>query len=458
MTEQRITGRKTVWQHHSKAFRVDELTVETEGANPIQWATFERGDAVAALIVNTDTNHVLLIQQFRPPIASIEGPDHKLMETVAGIVLQNEEIPQSLAREIEEETGYEVPFNAATGNLQGSEFICMFYTSPGGSSERIYLYYVPVDSSTPKNAGGGMREQGERIEPVLMPLSEFFDAIDHGTFKDPKTIIAGQWLAKRWGNRRTDSLNKQEFEFVDEKTGKRRIIGYYIGDIGDVRDVDIWVNSSNSEFLMDSIYHRTLSSRIRTLGAQTSGDVMVDDTIQRALDRALGLGKGTGIGNVLDTESGALARTHNVRRLLHVASIKARIDAKGFARTVTSPNELVKCVVRSLEKCDELNTRTMGLWTRLRHGKYKSVLLPLFGAGIDRDSIEFGTQKICNSLIPAAIDYFRENPDSAVERVYFLAFTPVEVEVCDSVLSRITTLERLKSGGIAGSPAPEHGA
>ncbi|CAN0397756.1 unnamed protein product, partial [Phaeothamnion confervicola] len=177
MSDQRITGRKTVWQHKSKAFRVDELTVESEGSDNIQWATFERGDAVAALIVNTDTNHVMLIRQFRPPVASMEGAEHKLLETMAGMVLQNEEIPQSLSREITEETGYEIPFNADTGTLKGSEFICEFYSSPGGSSERIYLYYVAVDSSTPKKAGGGLREQGERIETVLMPLGEFFKAV-----------------------------------------------------------------------------------------------------------------------------------------------------------------------------------------------------------------------------------------------------------------------------------------
>ena len=34
---------------------------------------------------------------------------------------------------------------------------------------------------------------------------------------------------------------------------------------------------------------------------RATDDVMIDDTIQRALDRSLGVGKGTGIGTVLNT-------------------------------------------------------------------------------------------------------------------------------------------------------------
>ena len=89
--EQSVTNRKTVWEHESKDFRIDELTVETVGAPTIHWASFERGDAVAALIVNTDTNHAILVRQFRPPIAAKEGAGARLVETVAGMVRQNEQ-------------------------------------------------------------------------------------------------------------------------------------------------------------------------------------------------------------------------------------------------------------------------------------------------------------------------------------------------------------------------------
>jgi ADP-ribose pyrophosphatase len=444
--DQSITNRKTVWEHESKDFRIDELTVETVGAPTIQWASFERGDAVAALIVNTDTNQAILVRQFRPPVAAKESVDAKLVETVAGMVRQNEQPLQSLQREIEEETGYKLAFNSATGGLARTEFVGEFYSSPGGTSERIYLYYVEVDQRTPKGAGGGIKEQGENIETVLMPLQEFFESLDRREFKDPKLIIAGHWLARHRGNRRSGpTREKQEFTLKQEGDGYKppaRIIGYVVGDIGKVEGVEVWVNSCNTEFLLDSVHHKTLSARIRTLGARTSGDVIVEDTIQQALERRLGIGRGMKIGNVLDTEPGALS-SRGVRRLLHVASIQTRIAADGTAVTVTTLPDLEKCLIETLKACDGLSAWRLS-FDRCWRGPYRSMLLPLFGAGVDRTRPELRPQSVCEALIPLTIKYLEDHPSSSIEKVYFLAYTPLEVEILDSVLARRKELDRVR--------------
>jgi ADP-ribose pyrophosphatase len=446
--KQHITGRQTVWEDTSKAFRIDELTVRTDGSSDQRWVSFERGDAVAALIVNTDTNHVILVKQFRPPIAAVEGDDHKLTETVAGMVRQNEELLQCLQRRIADETGYELKYNSDTGGLAGVEFICQFYSSPGGTSERIHLYYVAVDGETVRKSGFGIRERGESIEPDVMPIGRFLESLERAAFKDPKIIIAGQWLAKRWNTGKADG-NKQEFEIRDDvdargrRRPKARVVGYHVGDIGNVKDVDVWVNSSNTEFQMDTVYHGTLSARIRSLGAKRSGGQLVEDTIQRALERRLGMGKGIGLGNVLDTVPGALWDSNNVRCLLHVASVKAGVAPNGAVEIQTSIAYLTQCVLGALAKCDKLNARLLRLGRHFR-GTYRSILLPLFGAGIDRTSSGLRTQRICEALVPAAISYLEKNPGSLIERVYFLAYTPIEVEICDSVLSRNSGLIRLK--------------
>jgi ADP-ribose pyrophosphatase len=447
-SQQSITNRKTVWEHKSKDFRIDELTVESVGAPTIQWASFERGDAVAALIVNSDTNQAILVRQFRPPIAAAEGAGARLVETVAGMVRQNEEPLQSLQREIEEETGYALPFNTATGGLARTEVIGEFYSSPGGTSEKIYLYYVEVDHTTARGEGGGIQEQGESIETVLMPLDQFFESLDRRAFKDPKLIIAGHWLARRWANRRSGaSSERQEFELKQDVAGRQpsRVIGYVIGDIGKVEGVEVWVNSCNTEFLMDSVHHNTLSARIRTLGARSSGGVMTEDTIQRALDRRLGIGRGMKVGNILDTEPGALS-SRGVRRLLHVASIQTRIAADGTAVTVTTLPDLEKCLLETLKACDALNAKWLSVDRRWR-GPYRSMLLPLFGAGVDRSKPELGPQRVCEALVPATIKYFEDHPRSLITKIYFLAYTPLEIEILDSVLSRRKELARAPATG-----------
>lgn len=447
MGNPRITGRKTVWEHASKKFRLDKITVEKDASNPQQWVSFERGDSVAALIVNTDTNHVILVRQLRPSVVEIEGSMNGIVETVAGMIRQNEVPLRCLQREIEEETGYQLPFDPVTSSLSGTEHICDYYTSPGGTSERIHLYYVAINGKTPKSAGGGVSEEGEDIELVVMPVEELFEQVGRGAFKDAKIMIAGQWLEKRWKNRKAGTHTKQEFALragAGDRPGKpQRIVGYYTTDIGMVKDVDVWVNSSNSEFLMDTIYHKTLSARIRTLGGKRAGDVMVEDTIQELLSRRMGIGKGLDIGNVLETDPGHLRHDHKVRCLLHVASVKARIQPDGFANPVTSIPDLERCVVRVLAKCDELNARRFS-FSRMR-GPYRSILLPLFGAGVDRDPNVLKTKKICEALIPAAVKYLQDHPQSKIEKVYFLAFKENEIEICDSVLARISDLSRIVS-------------
>jgi ADP-ribose pyrophosphatase len=443
--DQIITRRDIVWEHASKKFRIDELTVETvDGGPTIQWASYERGDAVAALIVNTDTNHAILVKQFRPPVAAAEGANAKLVETVAGALRQNEQPLQTLQREIMEETGYEVPFDPKTNGLAHTQLIGEFYSSPGGTSEKIHLYYVEVNQTTPKASGGGNKEEGERIETVLMPVDELFESLDRRAYKDPKLIIAAYWLAKRWPNRRIGaSRDRQEFKLRDGGDGgqpRSRTIGYVIGDVGNVMDIDVWVNSCNIEFDLDPMILGTLSGRIRTLGARHVGGVITEDTIQRALERRLAIGRGMRIGNVLDTEPGALS-SRGVRRLLHVASVETRILPDGTPVTPTELADLEKCLLETLKACDRLNDQWLSFDRRWR-GPYRSMLLPLFGAGATRRKQELIAENVCESLVPLTIQYLREHPNSLIEKVYFLAYTPSEVEIIDSVLSRRQELER----------------
>jgi len=475
MTVQRITGRSTVWKHKSGAFRMDELTVEPgPNGEPMKWASFERGEAVAALIVNVVTETVILVAQFRPPVAAetLEGPGHRLVETAAGIIRQNESPDQCLQREIEEETGYQLAFDPATGHLAGTEKICTFYSSPGGSSERVHLYYVAVGHGTKNRATTGVEEDGEDILLEYQPLAEFFDKIDRMEFHDPKIIIAGQWLKNRWPNRRTATTQQSRENLFRLKSSTpdgraashrpsqaipERIIGYKAGDIGNVTDVDIWVNSSNTEFLMDSIYLRTLSARIRALGAEIAEGRIVDDTIQQAVSRRLGVGTTAKVGTVLDTTAGALSDSHNVRKLLHVASVGGVVTPKGVEQNANL-DTVEMCVTRLLEKCDELNQVSLPI-VRAWRRPYRSVLIPLFGGGNLRHDPRLTTRNICERLIPAAIQYFETHPASLLERIYFLAFTPAEIEICDSVMSQQPQLQRLRddSDGVsAGADAGQN--
>jgi ADP-ribose pyrophosphatase len=77
------------------------------------------------------------------------------------------------------------------------EPIASFFVSPGGSSERIWLYYAEVGDATRVSAGGGLAVEHEEIRIVAMSFDEARTALRDGRLPDAKTIIGLQWLFAR---------------------------------------------------------------------------------------------------------------------------------------------------------------------------------------------------------------------------------------------------------------------
>ena len=172
-------------------FKIREATVRHEKFNgqmsePLRRLVFERGNSAAALLLNRDTQKVILINQFRFPTYE-KGPGW-IYEVVAGVVDQDEQPEETIRREVREEIGYKV------GELQA---IATFYVSPGGSSERIVLYFAEVGNADRVSAGGGRAAEHEDIEQVELTLPELWTALQHGDIVDAKTLIAVQWLRGR---------------------------------------------------------------------------------------------------------------------------------------------------------------------------------------------------------------------------------------------------------------------
>ena len=147
---------------------------------------FDRGDSVAVLLFNPKSRHILLVNQCKYP-AYEKGPGW-ITETVAGMIEKNESPESAVRREVEEETGYNV------GRL---EHISTFYVSPGGSSERIILYYAEVDENNKIEAGDGVASEDEDIMPVELSLTDAFKQIQSGEIADAKTIVGILWLHHR---------------------------------------------------------------------------------------------------------------------------------------------------------------------------------------------------------------------------------------------------------------------
>jgi ADP-ribose pyrophosphatase len=152
----------------------------------------ERGDSAAVLIYETDTDKVLLTRQVRP--ATIAKGPGVIDEIVAGAIEKDEAPRDCIRREIEEEIGYRVP-------ARSIKHIGMFYVSPGGTSERIVLFYAQVQETQRVNAGAsGVASEHEDIALVKVDRKSFIRQALSGKLDDAKTLIAGLWLAQLYGD------------------------------------------------------------------------------------------------------------------------------------------------------------------------------------------------------------------------------------------------------------------
>ena len=129
-------------------------------------------------IVALDGESIWLTRQPRETVgaqASLEIPAGKLD-------VEGESPLQTAKRELSEEIGQ---------RAERWEEITAFYTSPGFSDERIWLYHATGLSENPESEP----DAGERIEIARWPLYRLDDAA--AQCEDSKTLIGLLWLARR---------------------------------------------------------------------------------------------------------------------------------------------------------------------------------------------------------------------------------------------------------------------
>jgi len=65
--------------------------------------------------------------------------------------------------------------------------------SPGGTTERIILFYGEVKQENKTQEGGGETGSSEDIQTVKIPADKLLEQINQNHIIDAKTIIGLQW-------------------------------------------------------------------------------------------------------------------------------------------------------------------------------------------------------------------------------------------------------------------------
>jgi len=128
----------------------------------------EHGGAVGVVALHDDGD-VLLVRQFRSALGM------QLLEIPAGTLGADEDVRACAFRELHEETGY---------SAQQMEPLYAFYSSPGFSNERIWLFLATGLSPGSQNV-----ESDELIEVVKVPLERALEMVAAGEICDGKSIL-----------------------------------------------------------------------------------------------------------------------------------------------------------------------------------------------------------------------------------------------------------------------------
>src|SRR5262245_5554859 len=171
----------------------------------------------------------------------------------------NDKPEETAVRETMEETGY---------RIQQPRLIAKFFSSPGGTSERIFLYFAEVRERDKLGKGGGLDD--EDIKVVQMNLEDLFDRLAKGSIEDPKLLIAACWLQDRvkavddrqraidafWGRQHPAASAPLPTPAASPASGRGPLglstvsfklkskpslmVGYKTGAIDRIKDVSLW--------------------------------------------------------------------------------------------------------------------------------------------------------------------------------------------------------------------------
>jgi ADP-ribose pyrophosphatase len=168
--ETSILNHQEIYRGKIVTLHVDTIE-QASGRTTIREVVLHPGGVTAIPVL--EDGRILLIRQFRYAIGKF------ILELPAGKLDSGQTPLATIAREIEEETGY------CAGSIAP---LCTFYTTPGFSNESIHLFLARDLTLEAQRL-----EEGEHITVEAYTLEECVQMIKDGKICDGKTILGILW-------------------------------------------------------------------------------------------------------------------------------------------------------------------------------------------------------------------------------------------------------------------------
>ena len=268
-------------------------------------------------------------------------------------------------------------------------------------------------------------DDAQKLEASRQKIREY---VKNGMEKQSVDSLVHEYLDGLKVERKSKKLGKKMSRLYQIANIPGREIGIITGELQNITEVDVWVNPENTNMQMARHYDRGISATIRYYGAKRDiAGRVTDDVIANELSELV---KGAGdvpAGHVIPTGSGELKESNNVKKIFHAASVEGEIGV-GY----TPIREIEKCIRNALKKVDSKEMASEDI---------KSIVFPLMGTGTAKLDPEEVTQK----LIDAAISYIEDNPQTRIEKVFFLTRNEEDLEICTHVFENHKSIVHSKA-------------
>jgi hypothetical protein len=272
------------------------------------------------------------------------------------------------------------------------------------------------------------------------------------TEKRQKDTLDALWKRRSPVRRKAPDIQRvASFYLVSQP--KKIALHIASGDIAEIRNVDVFVNSENDYMQMARFFEsHTVSSILRRRGARVK-DGPYQDTIQQELDWQLrDRARPVQASEVFPTSAGGpdseLATINKARVILHVAAVQA-VDAVGRVVPYQQPHQIKKSVHAVLATLAALN-QDAGVFSPLgtdqrkeqerlakaNKGRLESIIFPLLGTG--QGGVD--TAEVIDPMIDGMTGFLNDRDNRAVvddlKEIYICAYTQEDVEVVTAGLER----------------------
>jgi O-acetyl-ADP-ribose deacetylase (regulator of RNase III) len=216
----------------------------------------------------------------------------------------------------------------------------------------------------------------------------------------------------------------EKLEYLVKNGGGRKLC-LITGDIENVKNVDAWVSSENTNMQMARFYDRSISGTIRYAAAKKNALNRIEqDVIAEELKVKMEGEKYVEPATVIETSSGELLRTNAVKKIFHVAAVAGQVGV-GY-RPV---GNIGKCVASVLAVAG-------------KDPSIQSILFPLLGAGTAQADLT----STASALLPRAIQFLQQADQYGIQEVCFLVWSEEERAACEAFLSKSDAVAKAMKG------------